>query len=132
MSPVHETLGHLERSVLEFIAEGGPVTVREVASHFEETTGRARTTVLTVMERLRKKGFLKRRKVAGLQRYVSTVSRPDLLRQIVGDFVENVLGGRVSPFVAYLSEASKLSNEEIRKLEELLKQIETRERRATQ
>jgi predicted transcriptional regulator len=50
----------------------------------------------------------------------------------VGDFVENVLGGRVSPFLAYLSEASKLSNEEIRKLEELLKQIETRERRATQ
>jgi predicted transcriptional regulator len=131
MSPVHETLGHLERSVLEYIAERGPVTVREVAAHFEETTGRARTTVLTVMERLRKKGFLKRRKVAGLQRYVSTVSRPDLLRQIVGDFVENVLGGRVSPFVAYLSETSKLSNEEIRNLEEVLKQIETRERRAT-
>jgi predicted transcriptional regulator len=125
-----ETLGSLERSVLEYIAESGPATVREVAAHFEETTGRARTTVLTVMERLRKKGYLKRRKSEGVHRYVSTVSRPDLLRHIVGEFVENVLGGRVSPFVAYLSETSKLNSEEVRKLEKLLKQIEMRERGA--
>jgi hypothetical protein len=37
------------------------------------------------------------------------------------------LGGSVSPFVAYLSRSSLLSDDEVRKLEQLLKSIELRE-----
>ncbi len=125
-----DPLGRLQRPVLEYIAEKGSVPAREVTAHFEKTIGRARTTVLTVMERLHKKGYLKRQKSGGMLRYSTTVSRADLMRQIVGDFVEDVLGGRVSPFVAYLTKSRKLKSDEVRKLEQLLKRIETRERRA--
>jgi predicted transcriptional regulator len=122
-----ESLGRLELEVLRYVADHQPASVREVATHFAETSGQARTTLLTVMERLRAKGYLKRRKVASVHRYTPTVTQADLLRRMVGEFVDDVLGGSVSPFVAYLSRSSLLSDDEARKLEQLLKRIESRE-----
>ncbi len=122
-----EPLGRLELEVLRYVADHQPASVREVATHFAKISGQARTTLLTVMERLRAKRYLKRRKVAGIHRYTATVVQADLLRRMVGEFVDDVLGGSVSPFVAYLSRSSLLSDNEARKLEQLLKRIESRE-----
>jgi len=127
MTPPRDPLGHLELDVLQYIADHHPVTVREVATHFAETSGQARTTLLTVMERLRTKGYLTRRKSGGVLRYAPTLSKAELLHQVVGNFVQDILGGSVSPFVAYLTQSSLLNDDEIRKLEGLLKRIETRE-----
>lgn len=129
MTSSKEPLGHLELGVLQYVLDQQPITVREVAAHFAETSGQARTTLLTVMERLRAKGYLKRRRGAGAHRYTATVSKADLLQRLVGDFVEDVLAGSVSPFVAYLSKDARLSADEVRKLENLLKRVESREPR---
>jgi predicted transcriptional regulator len=51
-----------------------------------------------------------------------------LLQQLVGDFVDEVLDGSVSPFVAYLTHSAGLSADEVKKLENLLKRIEAREK----
>jgi BlaI family penicillinase repressor len=126
MTPPNESLGHLELDVLQYVGDHHPITVREVATHFAETTGQARTTLLTVMERLRAKGYLTRRKVSGVHRYTPTIAKPELLRRLVGDFVDDVLGGSVSPFFAYLSKSSLLNADETKKLAQLLKQIESR------
>src|SRR6188508_859073 len=98
-----EPLGRLELEVLQYVADHQPASVRDVATHFAETSGQARTTLLTVMERLRTKGYLKRRKIGGANRYTPTMAKAELLSRMVGEFVEDVLGGSASPFVAYLS-----------------------------
>src|SRR5579872_1595065 len=123
-----EPLGRLERDVLQYIAEHHPITVREAAAHFAETSGQARTTVLTVMERLRTKGYLKRRRATGAHQYVPTISKADLMQQMVGDFVEDVLGGSVSPFVAYLTRSAQLTDDEVHKLEKLLERLDSQEK----
>ena len=127
MTPSRDPLGHLELDVLQYVSDHHPVSVREVAGHFAQTSGQARTTVLTVMERLRAKGHLTRRKVSGLHRYVPTVPKAELLERMIGDFVDDVLGGAVSPFVAYLAQSSLLNADEVRRLSALLKRIESRE-----
>jgi BlaI family penicillinase repressor len=129
MPPSREPLGRLELEVWQYIADHHPISVREVAAHFAETSGQARTTLLTVMERLRAKGYLKRRKSAGAHRYTPTVRKADLLERLVGDFVDDVLGGSVSPFVAYLTRSPQLNDEEAHRLADLLKRIESRELR---
>lgn len=123
-----EPLGRLELDVLQYIADHHPITVREVAAHFAATSGQARTTVLTVMERLRDKGYLKRRKASGVHRYSPTISKTDLFDRLVSGFVDEVLGGEVSPFVAYLTRSSLLSDDEVHKLEQLLQRLESRPR----
>jgi predicted transcriptional regulator len=129
MKPSREPLGHLELDVLQYVSDHHPISVRDVAAHFAETSGQARTTVLTVMERLRAKGHLTRRKVSGRHHYTPTVPKAELLSRIVGDFVDDVLGGSVSPFVTYLTQSPLLSENEARKLEQLLRRIESREKK---
>ena len=48
-----------------FVGDHHPISVGEVAEHFANTTGQARTTVLTTMERLRRKGHLSRKRRQG-------------------------------------------------------------------
>ena len=55
------TIGDQELALLHHIDECGHASVGEVAVGFGEPRGLARSTVLTMMERLRSKGYLKRR-----------------------------------------------------------------------
>lgn len=127
MPPPKDPLGSLELAVLSYITDHYPITVREAAAHFAKASGHARTTVLTVMRRLCDKGYLRRRTRDGVQEYRPTVEKGELLTGIVSDFVQDVLGGKVSPFFAYLARSSKLSKDETHKLEQLLQRIESRE-----
>lgn len=122
----HAKLGRAELEILRIVTDRAPVTVGEVAEHVAETTGQARTTVLTVMERLRSKGYLSRRKVRGKYHYSPRIDKTELLRGLVQDFVEGALGGSVSPFLAYLSENARLSDAEIANLKRLVRELEDR------
>jgi len=117
------TLGDQEQEVLGFAAEHAPITVGEVAKHFAESHGLARTTISTVMERLRRKGYLRRRKVEGVYRYSPCVPKGDLLRSLVCDFADRVFGGSAQPFVAYLVQDAQLSDSEVAKLEKLVREL---------
>ena len=116
-------LGEQELEVLRFIAERSPVTAREVVEGFGEERSLARTTVLTVIERLRKKGYLTRRRRDGVFAYVPRVPQAELLNGLVRDFVEKTLGGSVSPVVAYLSRARRLSDGELDELQKLVQDL---------
>src|SRR5688572_8734660 len=122
-------IGRAEMDVLQYIAKHHPVTVREVADHISETKGHVRTTVLNVMERLRKKGFLRRKKHGGVFKYSPTQTRTDLLRNLVRDFVQKTLGGSVSPFVAYLAEEGDLDKAEIAALKRIVAEMEAEGRK---
>src|SRR5262245_12118026 len=101
--------GAREFALLTFIADRadrGGVTVGEAAEGFGATNGLSRSTVLTMMERLRKKRRLTRRRVSGVFRYTSPRSRGEVLREAVESFVDRTLGGSLSPFVAYLTDAT--------------------------
>ena len=117
-------IGRAEMEILRHIADHHPVSVREVADHFSATKGHVRTTVLNVMERLREKGYLKRRKSNGIFQYSPSVPRAELLRSLVREFVNRTLGGSLSPFVAYLTEEGKLSAAELAELRTLVKELD--------
>jgi predicted transcriptional regulator len=114
-----------------YVQRHGPVTVRTVADHFAETEGVGRTTILNVLLRLwRKKHLTRRRGPGGGHVYAACEERLPLLRRLVGEFVGDVLGGSVSPFVAYLSEeANDLTEDDRRQLANLLRQLEKKEAR---
>src|SRR3954471_9431842 len=95
------SIGRAELEVLHYVTDHHPVTIRDVADHVARERGIVRTTVLNVMNRLCDKGYLSRKKVGGVYHYSPKVSKRDLLRSLVRDFVERALGGSVSPFVAY-------------------------------
>ena len=122
------TLGEQETQILREIVENGPGSVGELQARFGEPKGLARSTVLTMMERLRAKGFLVRKRQDGIFRYAPREGG-DVLTGVVGRFVENALGGSLSPFVAYLSGRERITEEELRDLERLVDRLKKRKER---
>jgi predicted transcriptional regulator len=117
------TIGEQELALLRHIADRGSLSVGEAAEQFGAGRGLARSTVLTMMERLRRKRLLARRMMDGVYRYQALASSADLLKGAVGRFVERSLNGSVSPFLAYLSEAGRVTDEELRELEALVERL---------
>jgi predicted transcriptional regulator len=119
------SIGDQELALLRYVAEQGSVTVAQAVEAFGAPRGLARSTVLTMMDRLRAKGHLARRRVDGVFRYSSPKSSDELLRGVVHGFVEKTLDGSVSPFVSYLVEAAAVSDEELAELERLVAKLQS-------
>ncbi len=121
------TIGDQELALLRFVAEEGPVSVGEAAERFGVPRGWARSTVLTVMERLRTKKRLTRHRARGIFVYSSHKKTQALLSGVVRSFVETTLSGSVSPFVAYLSDVEQVSDSELVELERLVKRLRSKD-----
>ena len=120
-----KTLGKAELELLQYIDERHPITVRDVADHWEKKAGLARTTVLTMMDRLKDKGFLTRKKIDGVFHYSPMRSASSVLEGLVKDFVHGVLGGSLAPFAAYLNDAKDLDPEEVAKLKKIVRELDS-------
>lgn len=109
MGPQPAKLGEQELEILRHIARHPSVTAGEVAEHFAKVRGVARTTVVTMMERLRRKRFLVRRRAEGVYRYSSRMEESTLVQSLMRDFTNRVLGGSLEPYVAFLAGRARLS-----------------------
>jgi predicted transcriptional regulator len=123
-----DSIGHQELSLLRHIADQGAMTVGEAVESFGASRGLARSTVLTMMERLRRKQYLARTMTEGVFRYRALASSAELLKGAVQRFVERSLDGSVSPFLAYLSEAPELSDQERQDLERIVARLDSTQR----
>lgn len=110
------SLGEQEIEILRYVSSQGQISVREVAEYFEQQKGLARTTILTVMERLRTKGFLTRNKVDGIFKYSEKIEAQTVMKGKVTEFVERTLGGSVSPLINYFAGQKNLTSEEVEQL----------------
>ena len=123
---IAKSIGDQELALLRYVAEQGPVSVGQVVEGFGTPRGLARSTVLTMMERLRQKGHLDREPADGVYRYSSPATSGEVMQGAVRSFVEKTLSGSVSPFVAYLTETAKVSDAELAELEELVARLKSR------
>jgi predicted transcriptional regulator len=121
-------IGTAELEVLNYIQDRHPLTVRQVAEHFAREKGHVRTTTLNVMGRLVRKRYLTRRKVGGVYEYSPRMPKGELLRGLVGDFVDRALGGSLSPFVAYLANDAQLSDDDLAELRRIVDGLEAQSR----
>ena len=124
-----QTIGEQELALLRYLSDRPGTTVGEVSESFGRDQHLARSTVLTMMERLRRKGYLGRRLVGGVYRYHPQKSSAELLHGLVRRFVQKSLGGSVAPFVAYLSETAELSDKELAELEDLVSRLQSERRK---
>ena len=127
MNNKRSSLGQLELEVLKLIWQHQPCTVSHVADILGQRDGYARTTILTVMQRLHRKAFLKRKKISGAFKYSTTEQRNTVMSRLIGQFVEKVLDGSALPFVAYLTETDELTKEQILTLRAIAKELENKQ-----
>jgi predicted transcriptional regulator len=85
-----------------------------------------RTTVLNQVDRLEKRGWLRRVPGDGAIRFTATVRREEASRRLAASFVADYFEGSAANLVSTLlgNEALALGAEELRRLRELLEQAE--------
>ena len=116
-----------ELEVLKELWASGPATVRDVAAALRKRRRRlAYNTVLTLLTRLRDKGYVAadRRDTAHLFRAV--VTRDDLLGSSLAALADRVCDGTASPLVLALVRRQRFSAEEIAHLRKLLDDLTPR------
>ena len=113
-------LAPAELDVMKTLWSSGSLSAREVHERLAQRTGWAYSTTRTVMERLVRKGLLRKQSSHGLHVYTAAVSRPTGLAQLVRDFAEQVLELREIPVAALFSKSDALTAEELAELRALL------------
>jgi predicted transcriptional regulator len=122
---VCQTLGKLERRVMEETWRCGEVSVREVFNTFNEQI--AYTTVMTTLDRLHKKNLLSRRKDGRAFLYRPRVSRTEMEQGVTKDVIDGLLGSNAStgiePVLACIVDAvSERDRELLDELDRLVKE----------
>ena len=117
-------LTKLELQILEAFWAHGKASIREIQEAFPEPRP-AYTTIQTTVYRLEEKGAVRRvRKISNAHIFEPIVAR-DVARHRLLDEILSFFGGRAQPMMAQLAEAGKLSLEDVRELEKMLKKLES-------
>ncbi len=119
MSEKNQSLGQLELEVLKIVWEKQGCSVPEAAEILSGQKGYARTTILTIFQRLHKKGFLNRRKKAGIFCYYPTQQKNDVLGNLAQQFVRNIFEGSPSGLVQHLTK-SNVSADELARMRQII------------
>jgi BlaI family transcriptional regulator, penicillinase repressor len=84
-----------------------------------------RTTILNLVDRLEKRGWLSRRKIDGVFRYRPTVDRDTAAGHVAAEFVDAFFSGSASDLVMSLLGSRRISPDEVKQLRALLNQQST-------
>jgi BlaI family transcriptional regulator, penicillinase repressor len=117
-------LSPLELRILETLWKQGRLSVREIQETFPEAERPAYSTVQTMVYRLEEKGAVRRlRKIGNAHIFDAAISRNEAGGRLVDDVI-NLFGGSSRFVMAHMVEAGKLSMDDIREAEKLLKDLQ--------
>ncbi len=115
--------------VIRVLWTRSPATVNDVFETLESATGWKLKTVMTLLNRLVKKGALTFEKVGRAYHYTPRVKEADCVRAERRSFLQRVYGGALKPMLAHFLEEAELSPEEISDLKRMLNKKDRKRRR---
>jgi predicted transcriptional regulator len=119
-------LSEAQLEIMNIVWSAGEVTVTDVWSVVAERRHVARNTVLTLMDRLEKKGWLRRRDDTQAHYYTAAEPRAATLRSVVRRLVDAAFGGSAENLVLALLEGRGISDEEARRIRRLIDEARVR------
>jgi len=124
-----QTLTPQELAIMKVIWRRESATVRDVYEHLRESRRIAYTTVMTMMNILETKGYLKKDKKDKDERaYRYRPVRPErtVITSMVREFVNRVFDGASQPLLMHLVKDHRLSDEEREQLVRLIRETESK------
>jgi BlaI family transcriptional regulator, penicillinase repressor len=124
-------LSEAERAVLKCLWDSGPGAVREVhALLTSQGQEWKRSTVITLLQRLERKGYVASDRSQFAFVFRAAVSLEDVLCQRMTELAKELSDGDAAPLVLAFAERHRFSDQEIQRFRKMIEQMETQ--RATQ
>jgi predicted transcriptional regulator len=114
-----------ELAVLKALWRRGAATVRELDGDLRRDGRRwAYNTVLTLLQRLQAKGYVRSDKSAPAHVYSPAVTREEHLRLRLRELADAVCEGAATPLVRAMVDGGRFSQEEIAELRDLIERLD--------
>jgi predicted transcriptional regulator len=120
------TLTPQELAIMKVVWRLGTATVREVYEALRENRRVAYTTVMTMMNILESKGYLKKEKEKEDRafRYRPARAEQATITSMVAEFVDRVFDGASRPLLLHLVRSGRLSDKERAELLKMIKEAD--------
>jgi predicted transcriptional regulator len=116
--------------IMDALWTKGASSVREIQEAFPEKDRPAYTTVQTMVYRLEGKLAIRRvKKIGNAHIFEPAVSRNAAQRRLIDELL-SFFGGRSQPLMAHLIEAGKLTLDEVKEAELMLRKMQKKEKTA--
>ena len=113
-------LSEAQLEIMNVVWRAGEATVGEIWKALAGRRKVARNTVLTLMERLEKKGWLRRRVDGHVYRYSAAVGREATLGKIVGRLVDTAFDGSTEGLMMALLDERGVTPAEAERIREMI------------
>ena len=121
-------LTRLELKIMEALWIQGHASIREIRETFPAKNRPAYTTIQTTVYRLEAKNAVRRvKKVGNFHIFEAAVSRNAAQRKLIDDLLA-LFGGRTQPVMAHLIESGKLTLQDVKEAEKLLRRLVRKEK----
>ena len=121
-------LSRLELHIMEALWDLGACSIREIQQAFPEKDRPAYTTVQTTVYRLEAKKAIRRvKKISNAHIFEAVLSRTTTHRRLLDDLLGFFRGGS-RPLMAHLIETGKLTLDDVREAERMLRKLAKKER----
>jgi predicted transcriptional regulator len=121
-------LTKLELQIMEALWTQGQASIRDIQETFPEKHKPAYTTVQTTVYRLEAKKAVRRvKKVGNFHIFEAAVSRNAAQRKLIDDLLA-LFGGRTQPVMAHLIESGKLTLEDVKEAEKVIRKLERKDK----
>ena len=128
MQPKKPVLTSQELEIMKVIWRSGASTVRDVYEALLEHRKIAYTTVMTMMNILEQKGYLKKSQKDRAYTYEATKPQKQVIRGMVREFVDRVFNGSAEPLLLHLVEDRQLSEGDLDEIRSLLRENSQRKK----
>ncbi len=110
-----------ELGVLEVLWSQGRATVRDITAEvYEDQSFSKYQSVQKLLERLEKKGFVKRDRSATAHTFEPTVERDEIIGHRLEQVAETLCGGSLTPLLMHLAGRTRLKPGEREAIEKLI------------
>ena len=118
----------LELQIMQALWDHGTLAIREIQEAFPERGRPAYTTIQTTVYRLEGKTALRRvRKIGNAHIFEAIFSRNAAQSRLIDDLL-GLFGGRTQPVMAHLIETGKLTLEDVKEAEQMLRELRKKEK----
>jgi BlaI family transcriptional regulator, penicillinase repressor len=116
-------LTKLELQIMEALWNRGASSIREIQQDFPERNRPAYTTVQTTVYRMEGKKVLRRvKKIGNAHIFEATISRQAAQGRLIDELLA-LFGGRTQPVMAHLIETGKLTLNDVREAEKMMRRL---------
>ena len=123
-------LGDLQLKIMKILWARKRATVGDVQADLDSPKALAYTTIATMLRKMEARGLVRHRTEGRSYIYEAAFEEASISENLADDLVEKVFGGKLSSLVSHFLATKEISEEELDRLEQLVKRRKKLKRRS--